>query len=58
MKIDKLVDAIGEVDENKINNARTTSGKIKRISFKRAVALVAAIILCIKPFLFLFCQQR
>ncbi len=47
MKIDKLVDAIGEVDENKIKNARTTSGKIKRISFKRAVALVAAIILCI-----------
>ena len=47
MKIDKLVDAIGEIDENKIKNARMTSGKIKRISFKRAVALVAAIILCI-----------
>ena len=47
MKIDKLVDAIGEIDENKIRNARTTSGKIKRIPFKRAVALVAAIILCI-----------
>ena len=47
MKIDKLVDAIGEIDENRIRNARTTSGKIKRIPFKRAVALVAAIILCI-----------
>lgn len=35
------------IDENKIRNARTTSGKIKRISLKRAVALVAAIILCI-----------
>ena len=47
MKIDKLVDAIGKIDENKIRNARMTPGKIKRISLKRAVALVAAIILCI-----------
>ena len=47
MKIDKLVDAIGEIDENRIRNARTTPDKTKRISFKRALALVAAIILCI-----------
>ena len=47
MKIDKLVDAIGEIDENKIRNARTTSEKSKRIHFKRAVVPVAAIILCI-----------
>ncbi len=47
MKIDKLIDAIGEIDENKIRNAKVTPGKIKRISFRRAVALVAAIILCI-----------
>ena len=47
MKIDKLVDAIGEIDGNKIRNAKLIPGKIKRIPFKRAVALVAAIILCI-----------
>ncbi len=47
MKIDKLVDAIGEIDENKIKNAKTAPVKIKRASFKRAIALVAAIILCI-----------
>ncbi len=47
MKIDKLVDAIGEINENKIRNAKVIPSKIKRISFRRAVALVAAIILCI-----------
>ena len=47
MKTDKLIDAIGHIDESKITNAKVIPGKIKRISFKRAVALVAAIILCI-----------
>ena len=47
MKIDKLIDAIGEIDENKIKNAKVIPSKIKRISFRRAVAIVAAIILCI-----------
>lgn len=47
MKTDKLIDAIGQIDENKIRNAKVISGKIKRISFRRAVAMVAAIILCI-----------
>ena len=47
MKIDKLIDAIGQIDENKIRNAKVIPGKIKRISFRRAVAMVAAIILCI-----------
>ncbi|MBQ2931629.1 MAG: DUF4179 domain-containing protein [Clostridia bacterium] len=47
MKTDKLIDAIGQIDDNKIRNAKVTPGKIKRISFRRAVAMVAAIILCI-----------
>ena len=47
MKTDKLIDAIGQIDENKIRNAKVISGKIKRISFRSAVAMVAAIILCI-----------
>ena len=44
MKIDKLIDAIGEIDENKIINAKVIPCKIKRISFRRAVAMVAAIV--------------
>lgn len=47
MKTDKLVDAIAEISENKIKDAKTVSVKTKRISLKRTVALVAAIILCI-----------
>ncbi len=47
MKIDKLIDAIGQIDENKIGNAKIAHVKIKKISFKRAVALVAIIVLSI-----------
>ncbi len=47
MKTDKLIDAIGQIDENKIRDAKVVLGKIKMLSFKRVIALVAVIILCI-----------
>lgn len=44
MKINKLVDAIGMIDERKILNAKRES-KVKKRSFKRAIVL-AAVVLC------------
>lgn len=41
------MDAIGEIDERKIRNAKTDSAKIQRVSPKRAIMLIAAIFLCI-----------
>ncbi len=47
MKVDALMNAIGDIDERKIRDAKVVSTTIKRTSFKRAVALIAAVILCI-----------
>lgn len=45
MKIDELFDAIGDIDEVNIIEAKTHYRK--KITFKRAVGLIAAILLCI-----------
>lgn len=43
MKTDKLIDAIGEIDENKIMNAKVHSAKSKKNVFVRWVACAAAV---------------
>ena len=43
MKIDKLLDAIGEIDENKIMNAKVHSAKSKKNVFVRWVACAATV---------------
>ncbi len=47
MKVDTLLNAIGDIDERKIRDAKVVSATIKRTSFKRVIALIAAVILCI-----------
>lgn len=47
MKTDKLADAIGMIDDMIIIDAKCTSVKIKKLSFKKTVTLIAAIILCL-----------
>ena len=45
MKIDKLVDAIGEIDENKITNAKAPLIRSKRGAFVRWVSCAAAVVI-------------
>ena len=47
MKVDALMNAIGDIDERKIRDAKAIHATVKRISLKRTVALIAAVILCI-----------
>ncbi len=47
MKTDKLFDAIAEIDENKIRDAKIFPARTKRICIKHPIALVASFILCI-----------
>ena len=47
MNVDALMNAIGDIDERKIRDAKAVHATNKRISLKRVVALIAAIILCI-----------
>ena len=46
MKTDLLIDAIGEIDDNKINSAKMVSVKTKKRFIKPYLIIVAAIILC------------
>ena len=47
MKNDKLVDAIGMISDDKIQNAKNTAAKVYKFSYRKAIALIAAIILCL-----------
>lgn len=47
MNTDLLIDAIGEIDENKIKNARLFTVKTRKKPIKRMIVIAAAIILCI-----------
>ena len=47
MNTDLLIDAIGEIDENKIINAKLFKVKTRKKSVKRMIVIAAAIILCI-----------
>lgn len=47
MKTDKLVDAIGLISDDKIRDAKSPTAKIYKFPFKRAIAIVAAIIICL-----------
>lgn len=47
MKNDKLVDAIGMISDDKIQNAKKTTAKVYKFSYRKAIALIAAIILCL-----------
>lgn len=47
MKNDKLIDSIGMISDEKILNAKNTTVKIYKFSIKKAIALIAAIILCL-----------
>ena len=42
-----LIDAIGEIDENKIRDAKMFTTKGKKRSFKRIIATAATIVLCL-----------
>lgn len=42
-----LIDAIGEINENKVRDAKLFTPKIKKISFKRITAIAATIVLCL-----------
>ena len=44
MKIDKLIDAIGEIDENKITNAKETLARTKKSKYVHWAACVAAVV--------------
>ena len=45
MNNDKLVDAIGMISDDKIQNAKNTTAKVYKFSYRKAIALIAAIIL-------------
>ena len=45
MKIDKLIDALGEIDESKIENAKLALPKPNHFAWKRFVACAAALAL-------------
>ena len=47
MNTDLLIDAIGEIDENKIINAKLFKVKTRKKPIKRMIVIAAAIILCI-----------
>ena len=47
MKNDKLVDAIGMISDDKIQNAKISAVKVYKFSYRKAIALIAAIILCL-----------
>lgn len=47
MKTDKLIDAIGLISDDKIENAKATKAKIYKFPLKRAIAIVAAVIICL-----------
>ncbi len=47
MNNDKLVDAIGMISDDKIQNAKNTTAKVYKFSYRKAIALIAAIILCL-----------
>lgn len=47
MKADKLIDAIGEISDEKIQNAKAEKAKIHKFPFKRTIAIVAAVIICL-----------
>lgn len=47
MKNDKLVDAIGMISDDKIENAKAPSAKIYKFYYKKAFAIAAIIILCL-----------
>lgn len=47
MNTDLLIDAIGEIDENKIKNAKLFTVKTRKKPVKRMIVIVAAIILCL-----------
>ena len=46
LKTDKLVDAIGMIDDKKISNAKSINQTVKKRSLKKTIVLVAAVILC------------
>lgn len=46
MKADKLVDAIGLISDDKIQNAKAKKAKIYKFTFIKAIAIVAAVITC------------
>lgn len=47
METDKLIDAIGMIDDDKILNAKSSVKNIKKRSLKRTIILFAAVILCL-----------
>ena len=47
MKTDMLIDAIGEIDDDKIINAKLFTVKSKKKSFRKSIIIAVAIILCI-----------
>ena len=47
MTTNKLIDAIGIISDDKILNAKNTTAKIYKFSIKKAIALIAAVILCL-----------
>lgn len=47
MKIDKIIDAIGMIDDEKIRDAKTHTASIYRFSFKKTAAIIATIVLCL-----------
>ena len=47
MKTDLLIDAIGEIDDNKIRDAKLFTVKTKKKSFNRSIVIAVAVILCI-----------
>lgn len=47
MNTDLLIDAIGEIDEDKIRSAKMVSVKTKKKSIKHFIIIAAAILLCI-----------
>lgn len=47
MKVDKFVDAIGLISDEKIQNAKESRAKILKFPLRRVIAVVAAVIICI-----------
>lgn len=47
MNTDLLIDAIGEIDDNKIRDAKLFTVKTKKKSIKKSIVIAVAVILCI-----------
>lgn len=47
MNIDKLIDAIGLIEDETVKEAKETSGKTIRFPFKKLAAVAAALLVCI-----------